>query len=198
MGICAGPIDWGTTWACVTALATGLSVIVLSVAAFFAKRAADHAFEQVEATRDTSMITLTNEVLNAPWLREAVDILNKCLAAANNDPANARAEIERRIAFRAATGQIDPGLDEIETKALPSYVYLARLYKRKVLDNELLIDSACGTIVIGFFVLQPQLQLAINIGVYDESILDFGRICYKAYVRPETLATHAFLDGWTI
>jgi hypothetical protein len=198
MSICAGPIDWGTTWAAVTAIAGLTSVVVLAFAAVFAKHAATQARAQVEATRDTSKITLTNEALNSLWFREAVAILVKALATTNNDAARARAEIELRIKFRAARKEIDPGLDEIETKAIATYVYLSHLYKRDVLDNDLLVEAGRSTVVMLLYVFEPVLRLTIDAGIHDESVLEFGRVCIDAYTRPQVLATHAFLDGWTI
>jgi hypothetical protein len=82
---------------------------------------------------------------------------------------------------------------------LGAYAYLARLYLRKVLDEQLLIESAAMTVAPAMFAMQDQMQILINSGAYEDHILDLGRVCIKrVQKRPEFLLFFPPLRGWTV
>ena len=182
---------WMLMWTAAGPIFSLLTLLVLIATALFARNL-------IDITGKAASADLTDRVLNSDWMFKANDAFTRVFEArgGNLDAVRAYCNEVYQNRFR----------DEATTTAyrdfsrmLGAYAYLARLYLRNVLDEQLLIESAALTVTPAMFALQDQMMILINSGAYEEHILEFARVCIKrAQKRPELLLFFSQLRGWSV
>jgi hypothetical protein len=172
--------DWITIW-------TGMLVAIGAVTLLIVLAAALIAWRQVDVTLDIARVGLAHEVINSSWATRAVESARPLGAMRNYEAARQR--VRSAVALNNA-GTPDDEVETFVTENMNAYIYLAQLFNRGVLDANLLIEQSAGSFTFTFYLLYDRLKSYIDMGAFEDSILEFGRASLKRTIRNKEMLVH--------
>jgi hypothetical protein len=183
--------EWIMFWTAATPVLGLATLVVLAAAVYYAKG-------QVDITRESARVTLTDGVLNSTWLTTGLEFLDNYVKIQGPTWHQVRGRVEWLIVQRPPSEEDAAELASLQ-KAMVPYIYLSRLYRRGVLDQELTIESAAYAMTQATYILEPMVRNLINAGGLEDEIFSLARACILRFKkRPEMLVFFPILRDWSV
>lgn len=181
--------DWPTIWSGVSASAALFALAAFSMTAIYSR-------QQIDEARRASRVTTTTTILDSKNIQGTATHFNNFLRTRGSVPAaKAWFDAERGLPVEKQS----PEYRETVGKFLGAYSYLATLYNANVFDNAITLQASAQYVSIGAYLIKPELDQYIRVGIYDPAIRKFAEDCLTEFRRrPQVLVIYPYLDGFTI